>query len=399
MIIEILIALLLGIIAGTITGLSPGIHINLVALMLLIASPFLLQYAAPVVLAVFIVSMSISHCFLDFITGIFLGAPDDTTALSVLPGHKLLLNGRGYEAVKLTTLGCFLGVLLLIIVVPLSVVFLPMVYDYIKIAIPFILIIASLFLILKEDKKFLAFLIFMLSGCLGIAVLNLEVIKQPLFPLLTGLFGTSMLLSSINQKTVIPKQTFASDKINAKETGKTVFAGVLSSFLCSFMPGLGASQAAVLGNEISRSKSEKNFLVLLGIISVLVTALNFAAIYIINKPRSGTAIIVEKLISDVTLTHLAIFCAAMIIAGSISVFLALFFAKVFAKNIHRINYSALSAIILLFLVLLCINISGLISLIVLVTATGLGLFAISTGVKKMHLMGCLILPVIMYFIL
>jgi putative membrane protein len=341
--------------------------------------------------------MSITHCFLDFITGIFLGAPEESTALSVLPGHKLLLNGRGYEAIRLTTTGCFLGVLLLIITVPLSAIFLPLVYGYVKIAIPFVLIIASLFLILKEEKKFAAFLIFMLSGVLGIAVLNLQTIKQPLFPLLTGLFGTSMLLFSINQKTVIPKQKMTYEKLGSIK--KTIFSGMISSFLCSFMPGLGASQAAVLGNEISREKSEKNFLILLGIISVLVTALNFAAIYIINKPRSGTAIVVEKLITEVTLSHLAVFCLIMIIAGGISVFLSLFFAKIFAKNIHKINYTWLSAIILLILVALCINISGMLSLLVLIAATALGIFTISIGIKKMHLMGCLIVPVILYFIL
>lgn len=397
MIIEILIALFLGIIAGSITGLAPGIHINLVALGLLIASPFLLQFTVPLVLAVFIVSMSICHCFLDFITGIFLGAPEESTCLSVLPGHRLLLQGKGYEAVRLTTIGCFIGLLLLIIVVPLSVIFLPVIYNYIRLAIPLILIAASLFLIIKEEKKFFAFFIFMLSGCLGLAVLNLQIIKQPLFPLLTGLFGTSMLISSISQKTVVPMQKITSE--NPRKLGKTIAAGTISSFLCSFLPGLGASQAAVLGNEFSKSKDERNFLVLLGIISILVTALNFAALYIINKPRSGTSIIVGRLIQDITVQHLAIFCAAMLVAGGVSVLISLFFAKMFAKHIHKINYSSLSLIILIFLVILSVNISGWISLLVLIVATCLGIVTIALGIKKMHLMGCLILPVILYFMI
>jgi putative membrane protein len=379
------------------TGLAPGIHINLVALVLLIASPFLLQYTAPLVLAVFIVSMSITHCFLDFITGIFLGAPEESTALSVLPGHRLLLQGRGYEAVKLTTMGCYVGLILLILIVPLSVIFLPVIYNYIRLAIPFILIAASLFLVIKEEKKFLAFFIFMLSGCLGIAVLNLHVIKQPLFPLLTGLFGTSMLITSISQKTSIPKQKITSEKITVG--AKTIFAGTISSFLCSFLPGLGASQAAILGDEMTGKNSEKNFLILLGIISILVTALNFAALYIINKPRSGTAIIVGRLLQDISLQHLAIFCTAMIVAGSVAVFLALFFAKVFAKHLPKINYSTLSLIILIFLVVLSVNISGWLSLLVLIVSTCLGIVTIAFGIKKMHLMGCLIVPVILYFIL
>lgn len=84
MLIEVLLALLLGVTAGTITGLFPGIHINLVALMLFIYSSWLLGFTTPIILAVFIVAMSITHVFLDFIPSIFLGAPEEATALSVL---------------------------------------------------------------------------------------------------------------------------------------------------------------------------------------------------------------------------------------------------------------------------------------------------------------------------
>lgn len=398
MIIEIAIAIFLGILAGSITGIAPGIHINLVALLLFVSSSFLLKLTAPLVLAVFIISMAITHSFLDFISGIFLGAPEESTALSILPGHELLLKGKGYEAVKLTSSGCIIGIFLLFIVVPLSIIILPPIYDYIKTAIPFILILSSLFLILREKRWFWAFFLFMLSGILGIAVMNLSVIKQPLFPLLTGLFGTSMLLSSIKQKTKIPKQEITKTIINKKETTKTVFAGVISSFLCAFMPGLGAAQAAVLGNEISGKISQRGFLILLGIISILVTGLNFAALYIIDKPRSGTAIIVGKLLNEITLSNLIIFGIAALISGIAAFFLSLFFAKIFVKNISKVNYPLLSLLVLIALVALSIFISGWISILVLITATSIGLIAIETGTQKMHLMGCIILPVIFFLI-
>jgi len=401
MIVEILIALFVGILAGTFTGIAPGIHINLVALLLLIISPSLLQFTTPIVLAIFIVSMSITHTFLDFITGIFLGAPEESTAMSVLPGHQLLREGKGYEAVRLTTFGCYIGLILLVLVIPLSLFIVPAIYNWMKIAIPYILILASAFLIIKEEKgkKFLAFFIFMLSGILGIAVLNLHVITQPLFPLLTGLFGTSMLLTSISQKTKIPKQKITPMLIEKKETGKTIFLGIISSAICAFMPGLGSSQAAVLGTSFYKKISQRGFLILLGIISILVTGLNFAALYIINKPRSGTSVIIGKLMQDITLNHLAIFCITMLVAGSIAVFLSGFFAKFFARNIDKINYSVLSCIILVILTLMTLILSGPLSIIVLITATALGIIAIEMGIKRIQLMGCLIVPVILYFLL
>jgi len=105
MFIEILFAILIGLFFGIITGLIPGIHINLVSIILLSLSPILLNYTNPLVLCVFIIAMSVNHSFLDFVPSVFLGAPDADTALSILPGHKLLLEGKAYEAVKLTVMG------------------------------------------------------------------------------------------------------------------------------------------------------------------------------------------------------------------------------------------------------------------------------------------------------
>jgi len=397
MILEILLALILGVTAGTITGLVPGVHINLVALLLFISSSLLLQFFSPISLAVFIIAMATVHCFLDFVPSIFLGAPEEATALSVLPGHRLLMQGRGYEAVKLTVLGSYIGLILILILAPLFILFLPSLYSSIAIAIPYILIAASLFLIIKEEKKFWALFLFVMSGILGMLSLNFFVINQPLFPLLTGLFGASTLIISVSQKTKVPKQKIICGKIDNKEARNSIIAGVISGPLCSFLPGLGASQAAVLGSSFTKL-SEKGFLILLGIIGVLVSGLNFIALYAINKPRSGAAVIVGKLVSDLSLNSLLVFLVSMLISGSIAVLLAIFFAKIFARNIEKINYSKICMGVLGFLVILSILISGWFSLIVLLIATCLGLIANLIGIKRIHLMGCLILPVILYFL-
>ena len=91
MITYIILAFFLGILAGTFTGLIPGIHINLVAIILLSFSAFLLTYFSPIILVVFIVAMAITHTFIDYLPSIFLGAPDEDTVLSILPGHEMLI--------------------------------------------------------------------------------------------------------------------------------------------------------------------------------------------------------------------------------------------------------------------------------------------------------------------
>jgi putative membrane protein len=399
MLIELFLALVLGLIAGTLTGLAPGIHINLVAALLFISSAALLAFTSPIVLACFIVSMAVMHTFIDFIPSIFLGAPEESTALSVLPGHKMLLQGRGYEAVKLTTIGCYIGILLLFILIPLFIIFLPDIYETLNWLVPAALILASLFLIIKEKRPVLGLIIFLFAGILGILSLSFYSIKEPLFPLLTGLFGTSTILTSISEKTKLPKQKITQVTLGQKEILSILPSSIISSSLCAFLPGLGSSQAAVLGSQMEKGSSKpENFLVLLGTISTLVLGLNFAALYIINKSRSGTGIIIQKLISDISLNQLWLLLAVMLASGSIAVLLSLIFAKIFAKNISKINYRKMNMTILIILVAMSVLISGWLSLIILITATALGILAINSGIRRIQLMGCLIVPVILYFI-
>ena len=193
---QLILAALIGLLAGTITGIIPGIHINLVAILVFAGSSYILNYFSPIALAAFITSMAITHTFLDFLPSIFLGAPDEDTALSVLPGHRLLLKGMGYGAVKLTLIGSFYGLIFALAISPLLIISIPKIYPFVSRYIAFILIAASVLLIVKEKYKMWAIIIFFLSGILGLATLNFNMIKQPLLPLFSGLFGTSLLTIS-----------------------------------------------------------------------------------------------------------------------------------------------------------------------------------------------------------
>jgi len=61
MFLEFLIAALLGITAGIFTGLIPGIHINLVSLLVVSVSVYLLEIFSLPSLGVFILSMAMFH--------------------------------------------------------------------------------------------------------------------------------------------------------------------------------------------------------------------------------------------------------------------------------------------------------------------------------------------------
>ena len=98
----LVLAVLGGIAIGTIAGLLPGVHVNNTSAILLGLSPALAAAGVqPMYIAAAIVSSTVAQSFLDIIPAIFLGAPDDATVLAVMPGHRMLLDGRGIEAVRL----------------------------------------------------------------------------------------------------------------------------------------------------------------------------------------------------------------------------------------------------------------------------------------------------------
>jgi putative membrane protein len=397
---DILIAILIGIICGIISGLIPGVHINLVSTILFIQSAFFLSITSPLVLAVFIMSLTITHTFIDFLPSIFLGAPEEDTALSILPGHRMLMEGRGYEAIKLTSIGCLAGVIIAIILSALFIPTAPLFYPFLSKIIAFLLISLSLFLILKEKKghKLFATFVFILAGILGYAVMNLSVIKQPLFPLFTGLFGTSLLMISFFQDVKIPKQSLKKTKVNKKDLFKSLSLSVISSSLVSFLPGLGAAQAGILSSSIKKIQ-EKSFLILLGAVNTITVLLSFVALYAIKKPRSGVAVFVGKFLPNFSLSQLIILLLVALIVGIILFPLTLFLARKFTRIMERVNYKWLCFGIIVFLIILTPIISGWLALIVLITSTCLGIFCSLMGIKKIFLMGSLILPVIIWYLI
>ena len=402
MILQILAAICLGVCAGIFTGLVPGIHINLVALLVLSASGFLLRLTHPIIVAVFIISMAITHTFLDFIPSIFLGVPDADTALSILPGHRMLLAGKAFEAVKLTTIGSLLSVIASIAVIPLLIIVVPFLYASIGRYTGWILLCVVLFMVLKEkdwDKRFWAGFIVLSSGVLGYAVLNAPIINDPLFPLLSGLFGTSMLLNSISEKSILPKQRVTEEiEISKKDLAKSISAGVFSGGLTSFFPGLGAAQASIIGSLLVGNLGMCCFLILVGAINTVNMLLSLVTLYTLNKARNGAVLAVLEIVESVSSGELVLILAAVLVAAGIATYLAMNIVRVFSRIIEKVNYQILCISIIVLIVVLVFVFSGFIGLLVLFVSTALGLVPIYVGVGKNHSMGCLLVPVIVYFI-
>jgi putative membrane protein len=399
MLLEILIAIIIGCSLGIITGITPGVHINLVGVIILSLTPFLSQYVSLITLSILIIAMSVTHTFLDNIPGIYLGAPDSGKELSVLPGHRLLLEGRGYEAVTLATIGSLFAVIIMVAFTPIGLLLIKWIYPIIQKFIPYILIFFSILLIYKETKsRILASIIYLISGVLGIITLNLQ-LSQPLFPLLSGLFGTSILLTSVFEKTKIPKQKITQISLNKKEITSAMSAGFIASFLTGLLPGLGGSQAAIVATSTQKKISPEKFLVVVGSINTFVMVVAFLALYSIDKARNGSVVVISEILQTFTLNHLILFLSVSLVAAGIATFLTLRFAKIFSNLMGKVNYNKLCLSIIALIIILVVILTGWLGFLVLIVSTSIGLIANLGGIGKSHLMGCLILPVILFFLL
>jgi putative membrane protein len=399
--IDVLFAILIGMFFGTLTGLVPGLHTNTIALIIASVSTILLSWFSPIAVASFLVAMVVVHSFLDFIPSIFLGAPEDATALGVLPGHKLLLKGLGFRALKLTIIGGIGTFLISLIVLPFVFLWLEQSYIHISKIIAPLLIAFSIIFILQETKlmKIIwAAIIFILAGTLGVITLNYISVKQPLFPLLSGLFGTSTLIISLLNKQKIPPQK-TEDKICWLTKGKLLsyFKAALSSLFVSVLPAVGAAQAAVISRAFTKSKDGEEFLVVIGGINTAGALFTLTTLFLLGKTRTGVMAVLANII-ELTLQQYLFLLVVCFVAMIFGVVIAIKIGRWTAQNITRINYKKLSLRIIAFLSILAVGFSGFLGLYILIIATAIGIIAPIVKVRRIHLMACLVIPVVLYYI-
>ncbi len=399
LVLELFIGLLIGCVLGIFTGITPGIHINLVSVLILSFSPWLLRYVAPLTLGLVIVGMTIVHTFLDSIPATFLGAPDSDEVLSVLPGHKLLLEGKGYEAVARTVIGTLAAAIMMIALTPLLILGVKWLYPLVKEKISVILIVLCCFFLLKERKsKLWALLVFLLAGVLGIVTLTMG-LKDPLFPLFSGLFGTAGLLLSVNDKVNVPEQKISFPKVTKKEGSSALTSAIITGSFCSMLPGLGPSQAAMIGSSFTKTMTGPTFLILNSALNMVNMMMSFITLYAIDKGRNGAIVVVGEIVGDIGKKELLLLLSGVLIALGIGTYLTLALTKVFAKLMTKINYKKMCIGIIIFVTTLVILLTGWQGLLIYLTATSLGLLPPLKNVGRSHMMGCLLLPIILFLIL
>lgn len=410
---ELIVASFLGIIIGCVTGMIPGIHVNTAGAIIFASSTFLLSIFSPEFLCVVMVTMSISHAMIEFVPSMLLGVPEEGTATSVLPGHRMVLQGRSKEVIRIVAVGGFGAIMVIIFMLPFFSIVLPALHVFSKSFTWVILLSASIFLTYKLTRSFKSFawslLLFLLSGILGWVIFQTPISSSvSLMCVFSGLFGISTILFSLNDNSTIPYQyPFYELNLDINKY-KSIFAGGITGAILGFLPGFGPAQGTVIAQLASGANDNEdedtvNFLLATSGLNISDCLFSLMAIYIIGNPRSGIAVYMSYLISEMSLMHLVIYIFASLIAVSFSLVLTLKLGDSFSRLMAGINYRKLSIgvislqILILYIFIFYYNAPIFYMTLALITSIAMGMLPHYLGVGKSHLMGVLIIPAIVIY--
>jgi len=284
-------------------------------------------------------------------------------------------------------------------------------------------------------KRAVAACVFMLAGLLGITLLyvpgtatrNIFLVAMPsveqstvlLFPMFTGLFGLSTLLLSMKDDPSIPEQKVdrVRIKLGKKQQAKSIASGCMAS-AASWFPGISSAVSTLFAVFLTKSSDRgmeddgtdtetQELIVSVSAINTSVALFNLMALFVILKSRSGAMKAVESLMSQdlvawdplgsVPMAMSALLVSA-VVAGTVSVPLTLLFGKLFARKCSKLNYALLVKSVIVFLVVMIALFAGVLGLVILAVSTCVGMIPPLIGVKRVHLMGCLIVPIILFFL-
>ncbi|HON81591.1 MAG TPA: tripartite tricarboxylate transporter permease [Methanoregulaceae archaeon] len=386
-----------GIVLGAISGLVPGIHVNTMAGGLLAVQTSLIPVFGPEMVAAAMVAALITHTFLDTIPSTFLGIPDPDTALSVIPSHALCLEGKGEEAVRIAALGSAGGFIAGILVALGLLLVAPYIQSTVDWGAGIVITAVAAFLVLWSESPVHAFTVFLASGLLGIFTFHFGFLcisplgsSGMLMPLLSGLFGISILLVSGSGK--VPEQRFSGLSLSRRTLIRGGFAGTAAGVVVGWLPGLSNATAnAVIATGTPYDRDPREYIFATSAANTVNAVVGLAAFAAIARMRNGvmvalSSIEVPPLGTLILAAALAACCAYLItilLAGS-------------AWRLGGIDKQGVNRAVIAFMVVLTFLLSGFFGLFVLLLATMTGLIPRLLNVPQLFCMGAVMVPVILF---
>ena len=328
--------------------------------------------------------------------------------MSLLPAHRLLLEGRAYEATVLSAIGSFGAVIFsLLWLSPFYFIVSSHLFVILQNHLLYVLIGISAILILTESFSermephlaiMLSTMVFTISGIFGIVLQNLPVPMY--FPAFTGLFGLSTILYSLFYTPEMPPQEIKEPEIRGMGILKSIVSGAVFGSMVSILPGITSAHATVMAMLARRNREPEQVILTLSGVNTANVIFCTATLFLTLRARSGTMIAINRIMEvqpwEGIAPHPALFqlLIAVLTASAFSFFITRYMGKQFSLFFCRIPYRKMLFGIIIALTLLVFVITNWLGLLVLFVATTIGLIPIYTGVKRSNCMGVLLLPII-----
>ena len=381
-----------GVALGTVTGLVPGLHVNSVAFLLVGIAPTLSGPAVAVGAAV--ISAGIVHTFLSVIPGLVLGVPEAATAAGALPGHRLVLQGYGREAIRLSALGSGISLTAALIgAVPLSWIIASQ-QELLREILPFLLLgIAGALVIMEPTWRSRGggIICFCIASGLGFLALDLPAagILAPdgsasmLGPIFAGLFGAPVLLDALTADGEIPPQTYEQLSLSPLSTVRAALAGTGGGALVGYLPGVSSGVAAVLALGGAGGSG----------VDTATAVFAVASLAVLGSPRSGVTVALSELGGGSLPTGLVSMLIITVVAAALGIAILVTIGDLYLDIVRRLPRRPLVLLVLGLLIILSVGFAGLLGGGVFLFSTVIGLVPPRVRARRVHLMAVLLGPV------
>lgn len=410
----------IGVLFSCFISFLPALHIyNVIGIFLLVVLKFEAAMA-PMQLISLCIGMIVGYSILNTVPATYFGPGDESLSYYILPGADWLAKGRGFESVILTGVGALGGIILLAILAPAFVWFLPGLKSITAPHMFWIIGAVIAYCLLSEWPKGLSrsencwtnffegwkylgvgLITFLLSGILGFIVMAktmvpIEFAFQSITPVFVGLFAIPWLITNIiNIGSIPPQHEPESMELDWDLVRRGTFGGFLGGFFAAFIPIVTAGVGGLMAGHATAQRDGRLFVMSYGTCKTVYYVGSFLLFFIpgLSLTRGGLAWIVTPVVTSLTVKEYFLFVAIMIISAGFSFLLLIPFTRACIKLVKRVPYHWISVLALIIVVPAIYSFTGWGGMAIMTVATGLGLFPVLFQARRMNLMGVLLLPV------
>ena len=410
----------LGVLFSCLISFLPALHIyNVIGIFLLVILKFEATMA-PMQLIALCIGMIVGYSILNTVPATYFGPGDESMSYYILPSAAWVAKGRGFESILLTGVGAVGGIILLAVLAPAFLWFMPGLKTITSPHMFWILGTVIAYMILSEwpkgisqsencwenfleGWKFLGVGIatFLLSGLLGFIVMSktlvpIEFAFQSITPVFVGLFAIPWLITNIINIGQIPKQHDPeSIELDWGLVCRGTFGGFLGGFFAAYVPIVTAGVGGLMAGHATAQRDGRLFVMSYGTCKTVYYVGSFLLFFIpgLSLTRGGLAWIVTPVVSVLTLKEYALFVALMLFAAGMAYMMLAPFTRMCIWIVEKIAYFWVSVIALIIVIPAVFVFTSWGGLAIMTVATGIGLLPVMFQARRMNLMGVLLLPV------